>query len=277
MERGHGRLRPHRAAPPQVAELERMVGQVKERNVIGPRAGLGLGYGAGPGRDQQPAAVRGGDVPPAGQPPDHVPAVQAGRSVQGVQGVRDAAAGREAQRPVHEDGGRHPAAPGGPAARAAGAAAARPGPAIRAAGAGQLDVHTVQQSSMAAAPGQRQARQVAAARGSADRRPRLPGAGWSPPPAGTAGSASLASRDHRQRQPLAKAGTDMTWTWQLEKQDGTVLTARGLPKETFASQGDAESWIGENWRSLLEAGVDQVILLDDGTPEYGPMSLHPAG
>jgi hypothetical protein len=50
-----------------------------------------------------------------------------------------------------------------------------------------------------------------------------------------------------------------------------------LPKETFGSQGDAESWIGEHWRSLLESGVDQVTLLDDGTPEYGPMSLHPAG
>jgi len=73
-----------------------------------------------------------------------------------------------------------------------------------------------------------------------------------------------------------EGGDDMTWTWQLEKQDGTVLTTRGLPKETFSSQGDAESWIGENWRTLLEAGVDQVTLLDDGNREYGPMSLHPA-
>jgi hypothetical protein len=68
----------------------------------------------------------------------------------------------------------------------------------------------------------------------------------------------------------------VTWTWQLEKQDGEVLTSRGLPKETFGSQGDAESWIGENWRTLLEAGVDQVSLLDDGQKIYGPMSLHPA-
>jgi hypothetical protein len=68
----------------------------------------------------------------------------------------------------------------------------------------------------------------------------------------------------------------MTWTWQFEKEDGTVVAARGLPKETFASQGDAESWIGEHWRSLLEAGVDQVTLLADGDTEYGPMSLHPA-
>jgi hypothetical protein len=67
----------------------------------------------------------------------------------------------------------------------------------------------------------------------------------------------------------------MTWTWQLEKEDGTVLTARGLPRETWGSQGDAESWIGENWRTLLDAGVDQVSLLNEGHVEYGPMSLHP--
>ena len=68
----------------------------------------------------------------------------------------------------------------------------------------------------------------------------------------------------------------MTWTWQLENADGTVLTVRGLPADMFPSQSDAESWLGENWRSLLEAGVDQVTLLEDGRAEYGPMSLHPA-
>ena len=68
----------------------------------------------------------------------------------------------------------------------------------------------------------------------------------------------------------------MSWSWQLEKKDGTVLGSRGLPKETFTSQGDAESWIGENWRALLDAGVDQVTLMEEGRAEYGPMSLHPA-
>ena len=67
----------------------------------------------------------------------------------------------------------------------------------------------------------------------------------------------------------------MTWTWQFEKADGTAAAVRGLPKETFPSQGDAESWIGENWRGLLDAGVDQVSLTEDGRVEYGPMSLHP--
>jgi hypothetical protein len=68
----------------------------------------------------------------------------------------------------------------------------------------------------------------------------------------------------------------MAWTWQLQKADGTVLSARGLPAETFPSQSDAESWIGESWRTLLDAGVDQVMLLEDDRTEYGPMSLHPA-
>ncbi|MGD0373048.1 MAG: hypothetical protein ABSB01_00475 [Streptosporangiaceae bacterium] len=68
----------------------------------------------------------------------------------------------------------------------------------------------------------------------------------------------------------------MTWSWQLENEDGTVADSRGLPKETFSSQGDAETWLGENWRTLLEAGVCQVTLLDEGKTEYGPMSLRPA-
>ena len=58
----------------------------------------------------------------------------------------------------------------------------------------------------------------------------------------------------------------MSWTWQYEKADGSIAGARGLPKESFGSQGDAETWLGEHWRSLL----------DDGRCEYGPMSLHPA-
>ena len=67
----------------------------------------------------------------------------------------------------------------------------------------------------------------------------------------------------------------MTWTWQYEKSDGSVTTARGLPRETFGSQGDAESWLGEHWRSLLDAGVQQVSLFEDGRREYGPMILEP--
>ena len=67
----------------------------------------------------------------------------------------------------------------------------------------------------------------------------------------------------------------MPWTWRYEKADGAVVNGAALQDAIFASQGDAESWLGENWHALLEAGVDQVTLLDDDRKEYGPMSLHP--
>jgi hypothetical protein len=68
----------------------------------------------------------------------------------------------------------------------------------------------------------------------------------------------------------------MPWTWRYEKNDGAVVSSAELPEAIFASPADAESWLGENWRGLLEAGVDQVTLLEDDRKEYGPMSLHPA-
>ena len=64
----------------------------------------------------------------------------------------------------------------------------------------------------------------------------------------------------------------MAWTWQFETADGAAVPSGGC-RETFASQGDAESWLGENWRELLAGGVDQVTLLEDNRVEYGPMSL----
>lgn len=66
----------------------------------------------------------------------------------------------------------------------------------------------------------------------------------------------------------------MAWNWRLEKADGRVTTGpAGLPEETFTTQADAESWVGENWRVLAAGGVDQVTLLDDDTVVYGPMRL----
>ncbi|HEY1698234.1 MAG TPA: hypothetical protein VGG75_00765 [Trebonia sp.] len=67
----------------------------------------------------------------------------------------------------------------------------------------------------------------------------------------------------------------MPWTWRYEKADGSVVGAAGLTEAVFASQGDAESWLGENWHALVDAGVDQVTLLDDDRSEYGPMTLSP--
>src|ERR1700722_15845782 len=67
----------------------------------------------------------------------------------------------------------------------------------------------------------------------------------------------------------------MPWTWRYEKADGAVVTADDLQEAIFVSQGDAESWLGENWRALLAIGVDQVTLLEDARTEYGPRGRHP--
>lgn len=63
----------------------------------------------------------------------------------------------------------------------------------------------------------------------------------------------------------------MSWTWRLESADGTPVSGQVAP--VHGNQSDAESWLGERWRELAEAGVAQVTLLDDGTEVYGPMPL----
>ena len=70
----------------------------------------------------------------------------------------------------------------------------------------------------------------------------------------------------------------MAWTWRYEATDGTGLEATDdrPASPQFPTQADAETWIGEVWRELLDSGIDQVSLLDDATVVYGPMSLHPA-
>ncbi|MEV0149932.1 MULTISPECIES: hypothetical protein [unclassified Nonomuraea] len=65
----------------------------------------------------------------------------------------------------------------------------------------------------------------------------------------------------------------MTWRWRYENAHGSEVTDRPLPREVFPSQADAESWLGENWRELLESGVEQVALLDEDRVEYQGMSL----
>jgi IS5 family transposase len=67
----------------------------------------------------------------------------------------------------------------------------------------------------------------------------------------------------------------MPWNWRYETATEGPVQA-GLPEETFTTQADAETWLGEHWRDLLDAGVDQVTLYEDEHVVYGPMSLHPA-
>ncbi|WP_411105922.1 hypothetical protein [Streptomyces sp. cmx-4-9] len=67
----------------------------------------------------------------------------------------------------------------------------------------------------------------------------------------------------------------MAWTWRFETADGTE-TAPAVQPEEFTTQGDAESWVGEVWKELLEGGVEQVKLSDDGGTELYTMSLREA-
>ncbi|HWA66943.1 MAG TPA: hypothetical protein VG899_11305 [Mycobacteriales bacterium] len=65
----------------------------------------------------------------------------------------------------------------------------------------------------------------------------------------------------------------MAWAWRFENSDAVALDDGELPAESFPTQADAETWIGEAWRELAAAGVAQVTLFEDGREVYGPMSL----
>ncbi len=65
----------------------------------------------------------------------------------------------------------------------------------------------------------------------------------------------------------------MSWTWRYEDPTGTPVLSSAEPSPQFPSQADAESWVGENWRDLLDGGVAQVSLLEDQRVVYGPMGL----
>jgi hypothetical protein len=64
----------------------------------------------------------------------------------------------------------------------------------------------------------------------------------------------------------------MPWSWRYQNVDGEPVAG---PPETFSSQADAESWIGQAWRELATAGVTQVVLVEDDRVDY-KMSLLPA-
>jgi hypothetical protein len=63
----------------------------------------------------------------------------------------------------------------------------------------------------------------------------------------------------------------VSWTWRLEGNDGARLSSPSSP--THSNQSDAESWLGEHWRELAQAGVAQASLFADDRKVYGPMPL----
>jgi hypothetical protein len=67
----------------------------------------------------------------------------------------------------------------------------------------------------------------------------------------------------------------MTWHWRLEDPSGAAIdpASVGVEMAEADNQGDAESWLGENWRELLARGVATVTLFNGDDEVYGPMSL----
>lgn len=65
----------------------------------------------------------------------------------------------------------------------------------------------------------------------------------------------------------------MPWSWRYENADGQSVEG---PVETFTSQADAESWIGQIWRRLASEGVASVVLVEDDRIEYQMSLLPPA-
>ena len=76
----------------------------------------------------------------------------------------------------------------------------------------------------------------------------------------------------------------MTFRWQFRPAEtvgdgpratgadpGPTATGPGAD-QSFVSQSDAESWLGENWRELAAAGVEQVTL-NEGDRTLYEMSL----
>ena len=65
----------------------------------------------------------------------------------------------------------------------------------------------------------------------------------------------------------------MAWSWRYEDSDGKPVELTG---ESFTSQADAESWLGQTWRELVAGGAATAILVEDDRDEYR-MSLLPPG
>ena len=73
------------------------------------------------------------------------------------------------------------------------------------------------------------------------------------------------------RQP---SPAERPWWWRLEDATGAeVEVPTEYAERRFATQADAESWVGETWSGLAEEGVAAVTLFDQERQVYGPMLL----
>lgn len=66
------------------------------------------------------------------------------------------------------------------------------------------------------------------------------------------------------------------WTWLYFDAHGETMEGPSLVTRGFPTQSDAENYLGESWRDLLDAGVEAVTLRQGESVVYGPMSLRAA-
>jgi hypothetical protein len=71
---------------------------------------------------------------------------------------------------------------------------------------------------------------------------------------------------------LSSPTPSVPWWWQLLDADGTVVGPEDGRQE-FPTRADAESWVGEFWPDLADAGVAAVTLYEGDREVYGPMPL----
>lgn len=61
------------------------------------------------------------------------------------------------------------------------------------------------------------------------------------------------------------------WVWAFDDATGNELAEPMSP--VFTTQFDAESWLGEHWRSASALGARRARLLHDGEPATTPVLL----
>jgi hypothetical protein len=72
----------------------------------------------------------------------------------------------------------------------------------------------------------------------------------------------------------APTPSERPWWWRLhDEHGGDGRVPEEYSDQRFASQADAESWVGEVWVELAAAGVTSVTLVEHDRDVYGPMSL----
>ncbi len=67
------------------------------------------------------------------------------------------------------------------------------------------------------------------------------------------------------------------WIWTYQAPGGGVPAAGPTTSSVFPTQADAEAWLGQEWQTLLDGGLDSVTLTCADHEVYGPMSLQQDG